>query len=144
MALNALAAIVAGLLGTAVMTGMMLAGRRLNLPAPDRAGSLGYIAHFVLGALFALGYAVVYSLVPGNIVALGALLGVVHWLAVGWMFALAPMAHAGMKAGRVQETGPYMLRSLGMSGFVAGLLGHIAFGIVVGLVYGLMSGSFGG
>jgi hypothetical protein len=57
------------------------------------------------------------------------------------MFALAPIAHAGMKTGTVAVTGPYMLKSLGIPGFLAGLIGHIAFGITVGLVYGLLAGS---
>jgi hypothetical protein len=112
--------------------------------AVDAHGILGYIAHLILGVLFALGYALFFALVPGNLLALGFAAGIVHWLAVGWIFAFAPLAHAGMKAGLVQEPGPYMLRSLGVSGFVAGLLGHIAFRVVVGLVYGLMTGSFGG
>src|SRR5262245_17226268 len=99
MAINGIAAIIAGLGGTAVMTGMMLVGGQLNLPAIDvqgilgrmqhaeRSSSLGYIMHFVLGAVFALGYALVFALIPVNILALGPLLGIVHWLAVGWMFA---------------------------------------------------------
>ena len=151
MELNVMAAVVAGLAGTAVMTGMMLGGKKLHLPAvdahgilgfmqhADHAGSLGYIMHFALGALFGIGYAVVFALIPGNILWLGAIVGVVHWLLVGWMFAFAPLAHAGMKAGLVEETGPYMLKSLGMVGFMAGLVGHVVFGIVVALVYGLLA-----
>ncbi|NJN54064.1 MAG: hypothetical protein HC804_04490 [Anaerolineae bacterium] len=95
--------------------------------------------HFVLGAVFAVGYALVFTIVASNLLLWGALLGVVHWLIVGWMFAFAPIAHAGMQAGTVQETGAYMLKSLGMVGFMAGLMGHIAFGVTVTLVYGLLA-----
>jgi hypothetical protein len=61
MEINVGAAVIAGLVGTAIMTGMMLGGKQLKLPAvdahgilgyvrqPDHAGSLGYIMHFVLG-----------------------------------------------------------------------------------------------
>jgi hypothetical protein len=156
MVINVLAAVVAGLAGTAVMTGMMLWGRKLNLPAvdahgilghmqhADRASGLGYLMHFALGAVFALGYAFVFVTVAANMILLGAGLGVIHWLLVGWMFAFAPLAHAGMQAGSVQETGPYMLKSLGVVGFIAGTVGHIVFGVIVALVYGLMTGSLGG
>ena len=74
----------------------------------------------------------------------GAILGALHWLIVGWMFALAPLAHAGMKAGTIQPTGPYMLHSLGLPGFMAGLVGHIVFGLTVGAVYGALAPTFGG
>lgn len=156
MEINIFAAMIAGLLGTAVMTSLMLGGRKLNLPAVDahgilghmrsaeHASSLGYIMHFGLGAVFAIGYAFVFNLIPINIILLGAGLGVVHWLLVGWMFALAPVAHAGMQAGTIEETGAYMLKSLGITGFFAGLVGHVVFGLVVGLVYGVMVGSFSG
>jgi uncharacterized membrane protein YagU involved in acid resistance len=151
MEINMIAAVIAGLAGTAVMTGMMLYGKQLNLPAVDAHGilgymqdenkpsGLGYIMHFALGAVFAIGYAVVFALIPVNIILLGGVLGIVHWLLVGWMFAFAPIAHAGMKAGTVEETGPYMLKSLGFVGFLAGMVGHIVFGMTVGLVYGLLS-----
>jgi hypothetical protein len=36
-----------------------------------------------------------------------------------------------------------MLKSLGITGFFAGLVGHIVFGLVVALVYGLAIGAFG-
>ena len=154
MEFSIVAAIVAGLLGTAVMTGMMLWGRKLHLPAVDAHGilghmrsanqtsSLGYVMHFLLGAVFAIGYAFVFVTIPVNILLMGAVLGVVHWLIVGWMFAFAPLAHAGMQAGTIEETGAYMLKSLGITGFFAGLVGHVVFGLVVGLVYGLMVRSF--
>ncbi len=130
----------------------MLWGRKLNLPAvdahgilgfmlnADAAGPLGYVMHFGLGAVFAIGYAFVFEWVGSNVLLLGAALGVVHWLLVGWMFALAPLAHAGMKAGTVEVTGPYMLTSLGPGGFVAGLIGHVLFGLTVAVVYGMWTG----
>ncbi len=156
MGLNVLAAALGGLIGTAVMTSMMLLGKQLNLPAvdahgilgylrsADRASSLGYIIHFGLGVVFALGYIVFFARIPANVLLLGALLGAAHWLAVGWMFAFAPLGHAGMRAGTIQAPGPYMLRSLGVPGFVAGLLGHVVFGLTVGFVYSMLGAGFGG
>lgn len=101
-------------------------------------GGISFIAHFVLGAVMAIGYGIAFTVLPGPILALGAVLGAIHWLIVGWMFAFAPLAHAGMKAGTIQPTGPYMLQSLGLPGFWAGLVGHIVFGLVVAGVYGAL------
>ena len=109
-----IAAVIVGLVGTAVMTSMMLYGRKLNLPAldahgilgymqsADSASRLGYIMHLALGVVFAIGYALVFAFFPAHMILLGGVLGIVHWLLVGWMLALAPIAHAGMKAGTVE------------------------------------------
>lgn len=148
-----LIAAIGGLIGTSLMTGMMLFGKRLGLPAidaqgilgymiyADRSSPVGYIMHLILGAVFAIGYALVFRAVPGHLLLLGAGLGIIHWLLVGWMFAFAPLAHAGMKAGTVKETGAYMLKSLGMIGFIAGMVGHIVFGVAVALTYAWLGGS---
>jgi len=97
--------------------------------------------HWLMGAIFALGYVLVFRMIAGNLIVLGAVLGVIHWLLVGWMFSLAPYIHAGMRAGTVEETGAYMLKSLGILGLIAGGVGHIVFGIAVALVYALLGGS---
>lgn len=148
-----LIAVIGGLIGTSIMTGMMLFGRQMKLPAvdahgilgfvqyADRASPLGYVMHWLMGAVFALGYALIFRTIAGNLIVLGAVLGIVHWLIVGWMFSLAPYVHAGMKAGTVEETGAYMLKSLGIFGLIAGGIGHIVFGIVVALIYVWLGGS---
>ena len=145
---------IGGLAGTTVMTSMMLIGKRMSLPAVDAHGILGfvlsaehahpigYIVHWLMGIVFAIGYALVFRAVPGNPYILGILLGVVHWLIVGWMFGFAPLVHAGMKAGTVPVVGPYMLQSLGWTGFITGTIGHIAFGLTVTLVYIVLGGQF--
>jgi hypothetical protein len=145
-----LIALVAGLAGTTLMTGMMLGGKGVGLPAidvhgilgyitqPDRRTALGYVMHWVLGAGFAIAYVIVFKIIPGSPVLLGAASGAVHWLLVGGMFAFAPMVHAGMRAGTVKEAGAYMGKSLGVMGFFGGLIGHIVFGVTVGLIYSLL------
>ena len=150
-----LVATVAGLIGTTIMTGMMLVGRKMGLPAidvqgvlgyvtnPDRPNSFGYISHWLLGAAFAIAYVPFFWLISGSILLWGVVLGIALWLVVGWMFIFAPKVHAGMKAGLVKEAGPYMLNALGTMGFIAGLLGHIVFGVVVTVVYAWLGGSFG-
>ena len=151
---NIVIAVAGGLVGTSVMTGMMLVGKQLKLPAVDAHGilgyvqyadrptALGYVMHWMMGAVFAVGYALAFLFIPGDVFLLSVVLGVVHWLIVGWMFAFAPRVHAGMKAGTVDKTGPYMWQSLGVFGFIAGMLGHIVFGGVVALIYMWLGGSF--
>lgn len=153
MVTDLLIAVLGGLIGTSLMTGMMLLGRRMRLPAvdahgilgfvqhADRATPLGYVMHWLMGVIFAVGYALAFRTIAANLILLGAVLGVVHWLIVGWMFSLAPYIHAGMKAGTVQETGAYMLKSLGFVGLIAGGIGHIVFGVAVALVYSSLGGS---
>jgi hypothetical protein len=140
-------AVVGGIIGTAIMTGMMLIGRMMKLPAVDAHGILGYmlysdrpspvgyVIHWVMGIILAFGYVIGFRIIAGDIIILGVIFGIIHWIAVGWMFAFAPIVHAGMKAGTVQPTGAYMLKSLGFLGFIAGMIGHIVFGIVVALIY---------
>lgn len=95
--------------------------------------------HWVLGAVSAIFYFVVFRAVPSNVILWGALLGVLHWLLVGGFFAFAPVVHAGMKAGTIEEPGAYMLKSLGMMGFIGGLMGHVMFGVTVAIVYGWLA-----
>jgi hypothetical protein len=145
-------AIIAGLVATTVMTGMMLINQRIGLPAVDVHGILGYVTqadrktgfgyimHWVLGAFFAIFYIWLFRVISGNLVLWGALMGIVHWLLVGGFFAFAPHVHAGIKVGSVKEPGAFMLKSLGVVGFIGGLIGHIIFGITVALVYGWIGG----
>jgi uncharacterized membrane protein YagU involved in acid resistance len=94
--------------------------------------------HWVLGACFAILYVILFKIIPGSPLLLGAAFGTVHWLLVGGMFAFAPMIHAGMRAGTVKKAGAYMTKSLGMMGFFGGLIGHIVFGVTIGLIYSLV------
>lgn len=56
---------------------------------------------------------------------------------------MMPVMHAGMRSGEVAAPGFYMLRAGGALSFIGGLMGHVIFGLVVALVYGLLTGSFG-
>jgi len=43
-----------------------------------------------------------------------------------------------MRTGTVKEAGAYMRKSLGVMGFFGGLIGHIVFGVTIGLIYSLL------
>lgn len=146
--MNIVAAVVAGLAGTVVMSMLMVMAPKMGMPKMaiwDMLGSmfskegnpiLGWILHFMMGVIFAIVYAVIWSSGVGIPTAVGGLtFGAVHWLLVGVMMAGVPMMHAGMKAGTVQAPGLYMTRNGGMMAFVGGLVGHLVYGLVVALVY---------
>lgn len=155
MDFDLVAAIAGGLVGTAAMTLLMTMAPMMGMPKMDMPallgsmfgapGSrlLGLLMHFMMGTVFGLVYAALFTAVTGtSIILLGALFGVIHWLVVGLMTGMMPMMHAGIRSGQVQAPGVYMTRLGGIMGFVGGLVGHIVFGLVVGLVYGLITGDF--
>lgn len=157
MDFDLVAAVAGGLAGTAVMTVLMTLAPMMGMPKmnmPALLGSmfgapgsraLGLLMHFMMGTVFGLVYAVLFTVVTGpSIIVLGLLFGVVHWLIVGLMTGMMPMMHAGIKSGQVQAPGIYMTNLGGMLGFAGGLMGHVVFGLVVGLIYGLITGDFSG
>ena len=106
--------------------------------------TLAWIAHFMMGAVFALVYAALWSagLSAPTLIG-GVLFGAVHFVIVGLM-TLAharsagvggkPVMHSGIKAGTVQAPGVLMLNG-GIMGLMGGLVGHILYGLVVAFVY---------
>ncbi len=151
--MNILAAVAAGLAGTIVMSMLMAMGPSMGLPKMDIVGILGsmfnkngnrtwgWIVHLMMGSIFAVIYTVLWSAGIGTRhLAGGALFGAVHWLIAGLMMGGVPMMHAGVKAGTVKAPGVYMLSEGGAMAFIGGLMGHVVYGLVVALVYGLLIG----
>ncbi len=146
--MNVVAAIVAGLVGTAAMSLLMVMGPKMGIPKMaiwemlgsmfDRQGNntLGWIAHFMMGAVFALAYAALWSVGLGAATLVwGVLFGVIHFAIVGLAMGGMPMLHAGIKAGTVRAPGVLMLNQ-GVMGLMGGLVGHILYGVVVAAIYG--------
>lgn len=157
MELNLVAAVIGGFVATIIMTGIMMMAPTMGMPKMDMPallgsmfgapGSklLGLVMHYMMGIIFGIIYAVLFGVVAGtNIILLGLIFGIVHWLIVGLMTGMMPMMHAGIRSGDVPAPGIYMTNLGGMMGFIGGLMGHVAFGLVVGIVYGLVTGGFGG
>lgn len=125
-------AIAAGLVGTVVMTlvGLYMApmmGIPAMNPAQMLAGAmggialLGWVAHFMIGSILAVGYALVARAIPGPAVARGAI------------YSLAPYLMAQIM----------VMPMMGMSVFsgsasiaVGSLIGHLVYGGIVGGIYG--------
>jgi len=151
--MNIVGAIVAGAVGTAVFSMVIAMAPRMGMPRmaiwemlgsmfdKDGNNTLGWVAHFMMGVIFAIIYAALWSAGVGSVsVGSGVLFGVVHWLAVGLVMGAVPMMHAGIRAGTVQAPGVYMMSAGGVMAFMGGLIGHVVYGVVVALVYGLFIG----
>lgn len=125
-------AILAGVVGTAVMTAVglwvapVMGMPRMN-PAEMLAGAmggslvLGWIAHFMIGTILAVIYAFVAPALPGAPAPRGALYGIAPWLVA--QVAVMPMM--GM---------PVFSGSLVLA--LGSLVGHLVYGAVIGAVYG--------
>lgn len=125
-------AVIAGMVGTAVMTivGLWVApllGMPAMNPAQMLAGAmggnlaLGWIAHFMIGTILAVGYAVAAPFLPGAPALRGALYGIAPFL----MAQIIVMPMMGM---------PLFSGSAVMA--MGSLVGHLVYGAVIGSVYG--------
>ncbi len=147
--MNVFGAILAGLAGTVVFSMVLIMAPRMGMPNMDIVGMLGtmfgranrllgWMMHLMMGVIFALIYAFLWSKGILNPTWLGGLVfGAVHWLIVGMVMGLIPMMHIGIRRGEVNAPGLWMTNTGGMMAFVGGLVGHIVFGVVAALVYSL-------
>jgi hypothetical protein len=147
--MNVLGAIIAGLVGTVAISMVMGMAPRMGMPKMDIVDmlstmfgkpnrTLGWMMHFMMGIIFALIYTFLWSLGIGSATWLnGLVFGAVHWLVAGMVMGMIPMLHAGIKSGAVKAPGLWMTNNGGMMAFVGGLIGHLAFGLVVALIYNL-------
>jgi hypothetical protein len=88
MEFNFVAAVISGIVATAIMTGMMMMAPMMGIPRMDMPAllgsmfgapgnkTMGLVMHFMMGILFAVIYAVLFGLVTGiNIILLGVIFG---------------------------------------------------------------------
>jgi len=132
MRINFGRAAVAGVVGTAVMTGVGLyAAPMMGIPPMNPARmlagvmagniALGWGAHFMIGIVLAVGYAAVGERLPGPTVLRGALYGIGPFLVLE--IALMPMMGMPLFSGSIVVA-------------MGGLLGHLVYGGIVGGIYG--------
>jgi uncharacterized membrane protein YagU involved in acid resistance len=132
-------AILAGLAGTAVMTVLMYVAPMMGMQKMDIVGMLGsmftankgvatmlgLMAHFLAGAVFALIYALLWSIGFGSVTWLwglvfGAVHGIVAMVVVPLLMRMHPRA-TEMAGGAVAKAGM--------------LMAHLVYGLTVALVY---------
>jgi uncharacterized membrane protein YagU involved in acid resistance len=138
---------------TTVMAGSQGLGMtRMNIPyllgtmvTPDRdrAKVFGIVFHLAIGLVFSLGYIAVFHVWGGPTWWKGALIGLVH---TGFVLTVAMSAMPGLHPRMASEShGPTVVRQLEPPGFLAlhyGMqtpisiaIGHLLFGILLGLFY---------
>jgi hypothetical protein len=127
--------ILGGIVGTAVMSALMLMKSAMGLmPELDviqmLSGMMGisagiaWVIHFMIGAIWGVLFALSYRVIPGgSSVVKGMLFGVGAWLMM--MIMVMPMAGAG-----------FFGMKMGMMAPVMTLMLHIILGAVMGMVYG--------
>lgn len=138
--MNVLGAIIAGLAGTAVMTMMMYIAPRMGMPKMDMprmlgtmfisrestATALGMAIHFMMGAIFAIIYALVWNLGLGSATWWwGLIFGAVHGIIAIVMIPIMLRMHPRPPE---MASGPLMMAGQ--------MMGHLIYGLVVALVYG--------
>jgi uncharacterized membrane protein YagU involved in acid resistance len=125
--------IVAGLVGTAVMTVLIMIAPMMGMPEmniPAMLGeftgmgtTVGWVMHFVIGSVLAVIYAWLFQgRLPGGPVVAGALYGFL-------VFLLAQVAVTPMMGGAVFSGGDVPM-------IMGSLLGHLVYGGVVGGMLG--------
>ncbi len=152
--MNLWPALAGGFLGTLVLTTVLRTASEFHLTRMDlpfllgtaitgnraRAKAIGYLAHFVMGQVFALMYFGLFLALGRHDWWLGAFLGLAHGLVTGTFLinVLLPLVHPRMgttfsDAGTVALLEPpgLMARNYGLGTPVVSLLGHVAYGTVI-------------
>ncbi len=137
--MNVVAAIVAGIAGTLVMTALMVMAPRMGMPKMDIIGMLGsmftadsgaarrlgLILHLMMGIVFAIIYALLWQAGIGSVTWLwGLIFGFVHALVVIIMMPIMMRMHPRPPA-----------MAGGMKTVAGQIMGHLVFGLVTALVY---------
>jgi hypothetical protein len=149
------AALAGGFFGTLVLTTALAAGSQLRVTRMDipfllgtactedrtRARVVGYALHFLAGLVFALAYYAAFVVLGRAGWALGMVFGVVHALFSGTTLVnvLLPAVHPRMgtpssaaNSTPLLEPPGFMLLNYGRPTPVLTILGHMAYGAIVG------------
>lgn len=147
--------IFAGILGTALMTLAIVAGKIMGLATdmvrvlglifvserhPRRAWLVGLIVHFMFGAAFGIIYAILLTVTGaaqfvGAAAAYGAVFGALHGVGVGLALGAVPAVHPRMGAGRVLQPPGFFGTNMGLGMPVALILLHIVYGVAASVFY---------
>jgi len=128
--------VIAGLVGTGVMTMMMLMAPMMGMPKMNigemlagfmgMPATLGWIAHFIIDTLLAVIYANVFlNRLPGTPWIKGMLFSLIPWFVA--QVVMSPMMGAGFFASNTPA--PVMM-------VMGSLIGHLVYGAVIGIICG--------
>lgn len=147
-------ALAGGFAGTLMLTTILRTASELNLTRMDlpfllgtavtanrtRAKAVGYVAHFVMGLIFALGYYALFLALGRHDWWLGSVFGLGQGLFAGTVLVnvLLPLVHPRMgsattDAGSVAllEAPGFMARNYGVQTPVVSLVAHVLYGTVI-------------
>jgi hypothetical protein len=147
-------ALAGGFAGTLTLTTMLRTASELNLTRMDlpfllgtavtadrtRAKAIGYVAHFVMGLLFASGYYALFLALGRHDWWLGSVFGLGQGLFAGTVLVnvLLPLVHPRMgsaesDAGEVALLEPpgFMARNYGVQTPAVSLVAHVLYGTVI-------------
>ena len=148
-------AIAGGFLGTLVLTTIVKATSELGLTRMDlalllgttvtenrrKARAIGYAIHFVVGPIFALGYAALFIALGHHSWWMGAIFGALHAVFTGTVLAnvILPLLHpriattdtAANEVSLIEPPG-FLMLNYGHNTFLIALVAHVAFGAIVG------------
>lgn len=148
-------ALAGGLVGTFVLTTVLRTASELGLTRVDlpfllgtavtedrsRAKAFGYLAHFGFGALFALGYYLIFLAIDSGGWLPGAGLGLAHGLfsATALVNILLPVVHPRMgkpwtdaSASPLIEAPSFFMRNYGPATPLVSTVAHVVYGAIVG------------
>ena len=148
-------AIAGGFLGTLALTTIVRAASEFGLTRMDlplllgttvtenrrKARAIGYLIHFVVGPIFAVGYAALFIALGHHSWRMGALVGALHAVFTGTVLVnvILPLVHpriattdtAADDVSLIEPPG-FLMLNYGRNTFLVALLAHIAFGAIVG------------
>jgi hypothetical protein len=144
------AAVLAGLIAGAVMEGPVYLQKAMGLPVKQnifrtwgilfgQRGTAGYIIGFLFHQLIAVVAAILYAVffnligVEGDLWLYGLLGGLIHYALAGPIVAIIPSLNPD--TGNLREQG-FAYKNYGALDVVTSLVGHLAFGTLVGILYG--------
>lgn len=146
--MNILSAVIAGVAASLVFSIVLAMAPRMGMPRMDIVSllgsmfsaksnqALGWMMHLMMGIVFALIYAFLWSSgISGATWVGGLIFGAAQWLVVGMVMGMMPMMHVGIKSGAVKAPGLWMTSNGGFMAFMGGLVGHMVFGTVIALSY---------
>lgn len=153
--MNIWGALAGGFAGTLVLTTTLRAASELKLTRVDipfllgsaftadraKAKALGYVLHFAVGLLFALGYYALFIAIGRSGWLLGAIFGLAHGMFAGTALVniLLPLVHPRMgttitaapDAALVEPPG-FLMLNYGPVTPIVSMVAHIAYGALVG------------
>jgi uncharacterized membrane protein YagU involved in acid resistance len=152
-----LSTLAGGFVGTLVLTTMVRGAAELRLTRMDlafmlgtivtedrrKARAVGYVFHFLMGLVFALGYGAFFAILGYGSWWLGALLGALQaiFMATVLVNEILPVVHPRMATfdtaanqfALIEPPG-FLMRNYGRNTFLVTLVAHIAYGWIIGAI----------